>query len=160
MKQIATFDAALLVLRLSLAFVFLYAAWKNTENAEAWTRTKREVALLMGGLPEPVRTRLARLGALAGMIMMFGGGLSILLGIEPRLGGLAIAVFSAVGIAIHVKAAGESDSSMGLATKHAQMAAGLKNVVLIGAGLVLVLVGAGSYGFGIDNAGRWLGLPA
>lgn len=160
MKQIATFDVALLVLRLSLAFVFLYAAWKNTENAEAWSRTKSEVASLMGGLPGSVRTTLARLAALAGMIMMFGGGLSILLGIEPRLGGLAVAVFSAVGIAIHVKAASECDAAMGSATRHAQMAAGLKNVVLIGAGLVLVLVGAGRYGFDIDNTGRWLGLAA
>jgi uncharacterized membrane protein YphA (DoxX/SURF4 family) len=166
MKQGATYDIALLVLRVSMAFVFLYAAWKNTENAAAWTWTKNETALLFRGLPEPERARVARLVALLGMVMMYAGGLSILLAIEPRLGGLAIAVFSAMGMAIHAirrdeaKAAGESGDAMGWSAYSAHVAARLKNVALIGAGLVFVLVGAGRYGLGVDYIGRWLGFSA
>ncbi|WP_022719545.1 hypothetical protein [Rhodopseudomonas sp. B29] len=37
-------NVGLLVLRLGLAYVFLWAAWKNTENAAAWQWTTNETA--------------------------------------------------------------------------------------------------------------------
>jgi uncharacterized membrane protein YphA (DoxX/SURF4 family) len=164
MKHLESYDLALLVLRLSIAFVFLSAAWKNTVNAAAWTQTNAETALLFRELPEPARTHITRLAAVAGMIMMYGGGLSLLLAVEPRLGGLAVAAFSAMGMAIHAihrdkaKVAGENGDVMGWSAYGAHIASGRKNIALIGAGLAFFLAGAGHYGLGIDCTGRWLGL--
>ena len=64
---------AILVLRLGEAYVFLYAAWKNTENAAAWKWTVDETALLFKGWPDPQRESLARQCAFGGMVMMYGG---------------------------------------------------------------------------------------
>jgi uncharacterized membrane protein YphA (DoxX/SURF4 family) len=159
-----TLDVALLVLRLSVAYVFLYAAWKNTENAAAWQWTVNETALLFPHLAEPGRTSLARLSSIAGMIMMYGGGASILLGIEPRLGGILIAVFSLMGMRIHAirraeaKKAAEAGDAMGWSAYSAHVAAGLKNWALAGAGIAVLLAGAGRYGLGIDYFGRIAGL--
>ena len=162
-------ELALLMLRLSEAWVFRYAAWQNTKNAQAWQWTVNET----GCCSNPSRTRrersLAFLCSIAGMCMMYGGGVSVLFGIEPRLGGLAIAAFSFMGMRIHAihraeawKAAQAGDP-MGWSAYSAHTAAGLKNWGLAGAGLALTLVGTGprdlSYlNLGIDFFGRITGL--
>ena len=158
-----TLDLAFLILRMTVGYVFLYAAWKNTESSAAWTWTKNETALLFQNLPDQRREKIARLCAIAGMIMMYGGGVSILVGLEPRLGGLALAVFSLLGIRIHAirrdeaKSAGETGNAMGWSAYSAHIAAGLKNWALVRAGLVFVLAGTGRFGLGIDFLGHALG---
>jgi uncharacterized membrane protein YphA (DoxX/SURF4 family) len=161
MNDPVTVNLALLILRLSVAWVFLFAAWKNTENSAAWTRTKNETALL---LPSSRRIELlARISAVVGMAMMYGGGTSVLLGLEPRLGGLAISVFSLLSMRIHAirrdeaKKAADAGNAMGWSAYGAHVAAGRKNWALVGAGLLLFLMGAGRYGLGIDLAGQLLG---
>ena len=161
-------EAALLVLRLSEAYVFLYAAWLNTKNAQAWQWTVCETGLLFQGLPEQTAKTLALYASLAGMAMMYGGGISILLGIEPRLGGLRIAAFSLMGMRIHhihrdqAWKAAQAGDPMGWSAYSAHIAAGLKNWGLAGAGVALVLTGAGwkelPYSLGIDYFGRITGL--
>lgn len=159
-------DVALLVLRLSEAYVFLYAAWQNTKNAAGWQWTVNETGLLFQNfhLPDQQKRTLALLCSIAGMIMMYGGGISVLLGLEPRLGGILIAVFSLMGMQIHairraeaLKAAQAGDP-MGWSAYSAHVAAGLKNWGLAGAGVALALTGAGRYGLGIDYVGRLTGL--
>ncbi len=157
-------DLALLVLRLSEAYVFLYAAWQNTKNAAAWQWTVNETGLLFQHLPDQRRKTLATLCSIAGMIMMYGGGISVLIGLEPRIGGILIAVFSLMGMRIHairraeaLKAAQAGDP-MGWSAFSAHIAAGLKNWGLAGAGVALLLTGSGSYGLRIDYFGRLTGL--
>jgi uncharacterized membrane protein YphA (DoxX/SURF4 family) len=157
-------DAALLVLRLSEAYVFLYAAWLNTKDTAAWQWTVNETGLLFQKFPEPQQKKLALLCSIAGMIMMYGGGISVLLGLEPRLGGIMIAVFSLMGMKLHairrdqaLKAAQGGDQ-MGWVAYSANVAAGLKNWGLAGAGVALVLTGAGLYGLRIDYLGLLIGL--
>lgn len=157
-------DVALLVLRLSIAYVFLYAAWRNTENAAAWNWTVNETAILFRRLGPERRQSIAKLAALAGMAMMYGGGGSILLGVESRLGGIAITAFSLLGMRIHAirrdeaRAAGEGGNAMGWSAFGAHIAAGLKNWALAGAGVALLLTGAGRFGLRIDFFGRITGL--
>jgi uncharacterized membrane protein YphA (DoxX/SURF4 family) len=164
MSSSATGNLALLILRLSVAWVFLFAAWKNTENAAAWAWTKNETALLFSNFAPEQRELLGRISAVAGMVMMYGGGGAVLTGVEPRLGGLAIAVFSLLGMRIHAirreeaKIAAEAGNAMGWSAYGAHVAAGLKNWALIGAGLFFFLVGAGRYGLEIDLVGQILGL--
>jgi uncharacterized membrane protein YphA (DoxX/SURF4 family) len=157
-------DLALLLLRLSEAYVFLYAAWQNTKNTAAWQWTVNETGLLFESFPEQRRKTLALLCSIAGMIMMFGGGISVLLGIEPRLGGIMIAAFSVMGTRIHairrdeaLKAAQGGDP-MGWSAYSAHIAAGLKNWGLAGVGIALLLTGAGGYALPIDYFGRIIGL--
>ena len=134
------FDLALLILRLSVAYIFLYAAWKNTENVAAWTWTINETALLFRSYPDKRRRKIARLCAIVAMVMKYGGGITILLGLEPRLGGLSIAVFSLFGMRIHAirrdeaKHAGEAGNTMGWSAYGAHLVAGLKNWAFVGAG--------------------------
>lgn len=157
-------DVGLLVLRVSLAYVFIYAAWKNTENADAWKWTVNETGLLFQSFPADVRQTAAWLCSLAGMVMMYGGGALVLLGMEPRLGGLVLALFSVMGTRIHairreeaLKAAQGGDA-MGWSAYSAHTAAGLKNWALAGAGIAVMLIGAGKYGIGPDYFGRITGL--
>jgi uncharacterized membrane protein YphA (DoxX/SURF4 family) len=156
-------NLALLMLRFGVAYVFLYAAWKNTENTAAWSWTVNETAILFRRWPDAQREVLARICAVAGMVMMYGGGASVLLGLEPRIGGFLIAAFSIMGTWIHAirrdeaKQVAESGNMIGWSAYSAHIAAGLKNWALVGAGLVFVLVGAGQYGLQIDYIARIVG---
>jgi uncharacterized membrane protein YphA (DoxX/SURF4 family) len=158
-----TDDLALLIIRCTVAYVFLYAAWRNTENTNAWTWTKNETAVLFANLPEPQRLSTAARAALVGMVLMYGGGLSVLLGLEARVGGLALAIFSILGMRIHAirrdeaLAAGQGGNAMGWSAYSGHIAAGLKNVALMGAGLLIALMGSGRWSVS-DYVGRWLNL--
>lgn len=153
MSGIIREDLALLALRIGVAWVFLYAAWRNTNRPAAWQWTQGETSLLFRGAPEPLRGRLTTSAAVIGMVMMYFGGVSALLGLEPRLGGVAIALFSLMGMRIHairrdeaLQATGAStDPTMAWSAYGAHTAAGLKNWALIAAGLVLILVGGGDW---------------
>jgi uncharacterized membrane protein YphA (DoxX/SURF4 family) len=157
-------DVGLLVLRVSLAYVFIYAAWKNSENAAAWKWTVNETALLFQKFPDDWKQTAAWLCSLAGMIMMYGGGALVLLGIEPRLGGLVLALFSLLGMCIHqirreeAHTAALAGDAMGWSAYSAHVAAGLKNWALAGAGVAVMLIGAGKYGIGADYFGSITGL--
>lgn len=157
-------DLALLILRLTLAWVFLYAGYRNVETEASRTWLVSETALLFAHLPEPQRMAYAKPAAFVGAGIMLIGGAGVLLGVEPRLCGGALVVFSLLGMLIHharereAQAAGLSGNAMGWSAFGAHIAAGLKNWALAGAGLAIALMGAGAYGFGVDCTGRWLGL--
>ena len=112
-------DLALLALRISVGYVFLFAAWKNTQNEAARNATIFDTSLLFQNLQVSDRMRISKLCAIIGMIMMYLGGISVLLGLEPRIGGILIAVFSSLGMRIHAikadeaKQAGEFGNMMG-----------------------------------------------
>jgi len=155
-------DIGVLVLRLGIGYVFLYAAFKNTENAEARKAMTDETAVLFRDRPKEERDWLALICFRAGMVMMYGGGVSVLLGLEPRVGGLILAVFSLLGMRVHAirrdeaKEAGEAGNPMGWSAFMAHTAAGLKNWALAAAGVTFILTGAGRYGL-TDYTGALLG---
>lgn len=148
-----------IALRLGVAYVFLYAAWRNTQNTQAWTWTKSETVVLFRKVREPKKTKIAAMASVIGMVMMYGGGLSILLGLGADYGGLAIAVFSSLGMRIHsiraqeAKAAGKAGDPMGWSAYSAHVAAGLKNVAFIGIGLFFLLYGSGPWA--LSNQLHW-----
>lgn len=159
----------LLVMRIAVAYVFLYAAWMNSRHKASWQWTIGQTALILGFIPETSRHRAAIIAAVMGMVMMYGGGLSILVGAEGRLGGAALIVFCALGMAIHAvnrKQALELGNEIGAAAPPlvpkaqslawsaygAHLAAGLKNVALIGASAYFVLHGTGRW-----SLSDWIG---
>ena len=153
MQDLASNDLAHLILRVSVAWVFLYAAWGNTSTAAAWQWTKGESALFYPNVAEPLRSKLALISAIIGMALMYFGGLSLLLGLEPRLGGLAVAAFSLMGMRVHAirrndalrTATSNTSDVMAWSAYGAHIAAGLKNWALIGAGLFITLTGGGAW---------------
>jgi len=137
-------------IRVTLAYVYLYALYLNThdEAARMWLIT--HTAYLFPGLPEPRRTLLAKIFAIIGMLMMLFGGLSILFGAEPRAGAFLLLVFTAGGIYQHrrerevametaakaepfVQPQGKADfSTLQWSAYAGQLSSGLKNWALCG----------------------------
>lgn len=149
-------DYADLALRLGVAWVFLYAAWRNTNTATAREWTRGETALLFRGVGLSSNHWLVSAATIVGMAMMYGGGIAVLLGSFARPGGLALALFSLMGIRIHLIRRDEAlvEANTGIAIAWSafagHVAAGLKNWALAGAGLYFVLAGAGRFSLGPD----------
>lgn len=157
-------DSALLLLRLSIAAVFLSAGYSCTVTKGAFARIKHETECFFPFLPAGgAKERMGGIAAMIGMAMIYGGGISLLLGIEPRLGGLDVALFSLLGLRVHhvsrsiaLRAAMAGDE-MGIKAVSGLKASAMKNWVVVAAGLTFFLVGGGKYGLGIDHTGKYLG---
>jgi hypothetical protein len=106
--------AGWLVVRLTVAYVYLYALYLNTHDAAARSWLIEHTAYLFPNMAEPQRSRFAKIGALAGAGMMLLGGVSILLGLEGRIGGLLLLLFTGGGIYQHRR---EREVAMAIAVK-------------------------------------------
>lgn len=166
-------DAGSLLLRLAIGWLFLMGAWGSVKDQGARDFTTSETALVFKWHP--------RLFAYTGIAMMGLGGLSIVLGVFPRLGALVLTVFLFGGAMIHFAkraqlAAYEQQIAPALTGDGAQQAretlraltdagimghftAGLKNYALAGATAYLVLAGARApMLIGVGPDGNWQGL--
>lgn len=170
---------AWLIARAAIAHVFLYAAWMNTKDSASRESTISLTKLILGFIPEQQRHQAATLCTALGMIMMYAGGISVLLGVEGRLGALALMFVSVLGIFVHqamgaqalIDAKGikiepdikERVVSLGFSAYGANAAAGIKNIIIIGV-CVLFIVNAGGEALGpwakpwalSDIVGSWL----
>lgn len=86
-------DIGSFLLRLTVGWLFVMGAWGVSKDANARDFAIRETALVFKWRPE--------LAALAGILMMGAGGLSILLGVFPRIGAFVLAIFLIPGALIH-----------------------------------------------------------
>lgn len=149
-------DLALLVLRLGVAYVFLCAAWGNLSTPEARRWARDETALLLRPFGIPPAHGLNGVCMMIGMAMMVGGGIALLLGAFPRVGGLAIALFSLMGIRIHLirqreaLALAHDGVAIAWSAFGAHIAAGLKNWALAAAGIFFAIAGTGRLSLGPD----------
>lgn len=159
-----------LIIRLALAWLFLTGTWASSKDAAGRAFTVSETALVFKWHPA--------LFATLGVLMMGLGGLSVLFGVLPRLGALALTVFLVPAAMIHfakrdqamaLKAKIEpalannpgADGALNLLTTTAVLGhftAGVKTLALLGASLYLVIAGANEpllIGLGAD--GTWQG---
>jgi uncharacterized membrane protein YphA (DoxX/SURF4 family) len=90
-----------LAVRVTIGYVYLFALYMNTRDSAARKWTLDHTAYMFPKLREPNRTRIALLFAVAGMAMMGLGGVSILLGLEGRIGAFLLLIFTAGGIYSH-----------------------------------------------------------
>jgi uncharacterized membrane protein YphA (DoxX/SURF4 family) len=152
-----------LVVRITMAYVYLYALYLNTHNEAARAWLLEHTAYLFGNTPEPLRGKLAKWGAIAGMLMMLAGSISILLGLQGRIGGLLLLLFTAGGIYQHrregevamlvaskvgplVPAAGKADfSTLQWSAYSGHISSGLKNWALCGISFGFLAWGTGPY---------------
>lgn len=141
-----------LLIRISVAWLFLTAAWYDTRGFKL---IQKETGLLFKWRPG--------FFAAAGVMMMAAGAVSILFGIFPRLGALALAIFLVPATMIHYKdrdraielkekildsGAGQTNPALkddieALATLGflGNWSSGKKNLTLLGPTLYLVLAG-------------------
>lgn len=153
--------AGWLVVRVSMAYVYLYALYLNTHDAAARTWLVEHTAYLFPRIPEPQRTKYAKLGAIGAALMMLLGGISILLGLEGRVGGLLLLLFTAGGIYQHrrerevalsvagkvgplVPSAGKADfATLQWSAYSGHVSSGLKNWALCGISFGFLAWGTG-----------------
>jgi uncharacterized membrane protein YphA (DoxX/SURF4 family) len=146
-----------IILRVLVAYVYLYALYLNTHDVSARAWFVSHTAYLFSSISEPHRTIIARLFALSGALMMFFGGLSLLLGVEPRAGALMLFVFTGVGIyqhrcerkiameianmvEPHVKSGGEEGfTALKWSAYSGQLSSGLKNWALCGIFVAIII---------------------
>ncbi|MEM7444248.1 MAG: DoxX family membrane protein [Pseudomonadota bacterium] len=139
-----------LLIRLSVAWLFLTGFWFDVRGFKS---TEKETGLVFKWHTD--------LFATAGMVMMGAGGVSILFGIFPRLGALALVIFLIPASIIHFRSrdaaselkqkildreAGDGPSkddieALGTLGFVGHFSSGLKNLALIGPTLYLVLAG-------------------
>ena len=163
-------DIGSLVIRVALGWLFLVGAWASTKDLGF---TAAETSLVFKWRPE--------LFAIAGILMLWACGLSVLFGVLPRLGALGMAIFLVPAAMIHFAKRGQATAlaeqiepalpaqsgtpardALGALTASAifgHFTAGLKTLCLLGPALYLVLAGAREpmlIGFGADW--QWHGL--
>ena len=82
-----------LAIRVALGLLFIVGAWESGKDKAGRDFTTSETALVFKWRPD--------IFAMLGILMMGAGGLSVLLGIFPRLGALAMTVFLVPAAMIH-----------------------------------------------------------
>jgi uncharacterized membrane protein YphA (DoxX/SURF4 family) len=149
-------DVGSLLIRVALGGLFIAGAWASGKDQAGCDFTTSETALVFKWRPE--------LFAIAGILMLGAGGLSVLFGIFPRLGALAMTVFLVPAAMIHFAKRGQAMALKGqiapalpgksdTAARNAldaltasavfgHFTAGLKTLCLLGPSLYLVLAGA------------------
>lgn len=101
-----------LLIRATIGSLFVVSAYICSKDAQARKAATADVALVFARHPEWF--------TLAGVLLMLIGGLSVLLGIFPRLGALSLTLFLIPAAMIHFR--------------KARQAAALKDAILAGAG--------------------------
>ena len=131
------------ILRLTYGWIFLAPLKGLLKN---W---KGSVALVKILTPWPWAKNLAALGAGLMILVMIFGSLGIILGIEGRLAGFLLMIYSLFGIRVHFQLAKqamkqEGSDSLGVV---GNITSGQKNVVLAGVGAFFMLMGTGPLSF-------------
>ncbi len=101
MNWIQLDDFALLLLRVSLAYIFLLPALAIVSDRNRWLRTVQRTAILFRDTSLSDNEVIVRLAAGCGVAMMAIGGMGVLLGIFEKSACIILIVFTAPGILIH-----------------------------------------------------------
>ena len=128
-KDSAT-NLGLLLARVMLAVVFL---WSSVDKATHWSDSLGEIT--SAGLPY------APLLLGATVLVQFGGGLSVTLGVLPRLGALALAVFTVMATLLFHDFWAVADP----VERQHQLTTFLEHVAILGGFTAIVFLGAGRF---------------
>ena len=121
------YDWGLLLARVLLTLPFLYS---GVDKCLRWEAAQREVA--SSGLPWPTLLHLVT------VVVQLGGGLSLLLGIEPRLGALLLSLFLVPVTVLYHPFWKRSGADFMAEADHF-----LSNVAIIGGFVAMLAVGGG-----------------
>jgi uncharacterized membrane protein YphA (DoxX/SURF4 family) len=162
-----------LAVRSTMGFLYLYALYMNVKDEAARTWLVQHTAYLFPNAREPLRTKLAGIFAVLGMANMLLGGISIVLGLEARMGALLLLLFTAGGIYQHnreravametatrveplIPAAAKADfATVQWSAYSGHFSSMLKNWALCGICAGIMAWGSGPYSV-CDRLGAWL----
>jgi putative oxidoreductase len=136
--------AAILLARVLLASPFLYS---GVDKCWRWSAAQREVAA--SGLPWPTLLHLVT------VMVQLGGGFSLLLGIEARLGALLLCLFLIPVTVMYHPFWRRSGADIVVEVDHF-----LSNVAIIGGLLVIVALGGGAISLIDHSPAQLLGYKA
>ena len=151
------YDTSILLLRAGIAFLYVYAAYMNSKDKISLQWTIDNTKPLFRNTKYAENIPLIKFFAYCGIAIMYIGGLSILIGIEARLGAFILLAFTIGGTVIHnrqrndakeiaIKNSANAElSSIAWSAFAAHFANILKNVCLILILLFVVLNGVGKY---------------
>jgi uncharacterized membrane protein YphA (DoxX/SURF4 family) len=146
-------DVAILILRLGVGGIYLYAAYQNTRFFKSYTVP--ETALLFKHSSLAQNQAFIKLAAAVGLAVMYSGAGLIVLGVVARAGAILLAVFTAMGWLIYRQrwleaqeyastAPPEADPhgvAMGWSAYSGHFSSALKNLALICACLTIAVCG-------------------
>jgi uncharacterized membrane protein YphA (DoxX/SURF4 family) len=137
-------DIAALIIRVTIGLLFVISAYVCSKDAAA-----RQGAIADTALVFPWRTELF---TFAGVMLMLLGGLSVLLGIFPRLGALVLTLFLIPAAMIHFRKASQAAALKDaiLAGPAGKSAAARQSVAALGDSAVL-----GNFTSALKNLTRW-----
>lgn len=144
-------NTALLILRLSLGFLFLYPL---KDLLKDFTTAKQLASFVF-----PYFTTL---NAFLMLIVMFFGSLMLIFGIYAQIAAIILAIYSLLGIKVHYALAklakntnelngNEHNKNLQALAITGHLSSGQKNIVIFAACLVIFLVGSGNYSLMITN---------
>jgi len=151
------YNIAVLFLRFGIAFLYLYAAYMNSRDKASLQWTIENTKPLFRNTQLADNTSFIRFFAYSGVLLMYLGGLSVLLGIEARVGALLLLLFTAGGSIIHHRQKNDAKEIAVSNSANAELSAVawsafaahfsnvLKNICLIFVLIFLFLNGAGKY---------------
>lgn len=151
------YDTSILFLRAGIAFLYVYAAYMNSKDKISLQWTIDNTKPLFRNTKYSENIPLIKFFAYCGIAIMYIGGLSILIGIEARLGAFMLLAFTIGGTVIHNRQRNDAKeialknsanaelSSTAWSAFAAHFANILKNVCLILILIYVMLNGVGKY---------------
>lgn len=155
--MIANPDLAILFLRLGIAFLYIYAAYMNSKDKVSLEWTIENTKPLFRNTKIDGNSTAIKFFAYFGILIMYVGGVSVLLGIEPRVGAFLLLIFTVGGTVIHWQQKNDARevairnsnniefASIAWSAYAAHFANILKNICLILVLFFICMNGAGKY---------------
>ena len=159
--------------RLTMGYVYLFPFYLNIKDRAGREAMVESVCYMIPFVREPWRSKLAVLFAIGSFGMMLFGGLSVLFGIEGRVGALLLLAFTAIGVywhkcqrdvamseadkvALTVSGSSKTDlTALKTAAYVGHFSSGIKNWPLCGMCIAFVCWGTGPYSIS-DWVGNYL----
>lgn len=153
-----SFDLSILFLRIGIAYLYIYAAYAYSKDKESFGLALESTkSLFISKKDGGENIGLVKLFTYLGIVIMYIGGLSILIGIEARVGALLLLIFTIGGTIIHSRLKKEAEEIILRSPKDSEMtkiansansahfAGVVKDVCLISVLIFIILNGVGKY---------------
>jgi len=98
---VTNINHSLFFIRLGIGWLYLYAAFMNSRNKASLQWTRDNTAILFRNTSLAGNAGFIRLTAIGGLACMYVGGLSVLIGLEARIGAFLLLIFTVGGTVIH-----------------------------------------------------------
>lgn len=151
------YDIAILFVRFGISFLYVYAAYMNSKDKAGLQWTIENTKPLFRNTKFAKNISVIKFFAYSGILIMYIGGISVLIGLEAREGSLLLLLFTVGGTIVHQRQKGDAKemaienstnaqiSTIAWSAFSAHFANILKNVCLIFILIFVFFNGIGKY---------------